>query len=912
MNPPVINAEQQRLNQDREGNKGWRKWGPYVSERSWGTVREDYSEKGDAWSYFPHEHARSKAYRWGEDGLAGFCDRYQILVFSLAVWNRKDPILKERLFGLVPDEANHGEDVKEYYYYLDATPTHSYMKYLYKYPQCEFPYRQLIEGNCSRSRDQREYELLDTGAFIDNRYFDVVVEYAKAAEDDICIRIEVFNRGPEAASIDVIPQIWFRNTWGWGEQRKESPEIHLLGHDNDADCLVADDSTSDCLKNLLHPYRLGKRYCYVQSGGNVLFTNNETNKELLYGKATKNSTPFVKDGFHRHIIHGEPTVNPENLGTKACSHISIDDIPAGESRVVRLRISDTAISQPLKSVDSIIHQRKAEADEFYQSIHPPKATEDERRVQRQAYAGMIWTKQIYLFDVKQWLEGDNPSAPPPQSRKKIRNQHWKHLNSMRILSMPDKWEYPWFAAWDLAFHTIPLARIDPEFAKEQLWLLLFEQFQHPNGQLPAYEWEFSDLNPPVHAWAVWRVYNMDRIQSGKPDRVFLEKCFHKLLINFAWWINKVDGEGNNVFEGGFLGLDNITTFDRSKPLDNHTSLKQADATGWMGMFCLNLMRIALELAKDNQAYVGLATKFFEHYVYIGAAMKNMGGRNFNLWSEQDGLFYDVLCYPDGSYHRFRLRSLVSLIPLYATERLEESWIELFPTFKANLEWFLRNRKEIADTCLSIQENASGRVYLLSLVNETQLARILQSMCDSNEFLSPFGLRSLSKYHLQNPYSFSGEQVSYEPAETRMWLKGGNSNWRGPIWFPTTFLMIESLRKLAKVYENRLAVPSNLEIHNSADSDSLSTDWIDNSSDGMTNLTELARTYADRLISLFTRNEDGKRPIYGQSTVLQSDPHWKDLLLFHEYFNAETGEGLGACHQTGWTGLVASLIDEWRR
>ncbi len=708
--------------------------------------------------------------------------------------------------------------------------------------------------------------------------------------------------------MDIVPQLWFRNTWGWGAERRPTPEIRFASQSDGYLCLVADDSKSDALQSLLHPYRLGHRYWYAQSGGEPLFTDNETNNKRLYGPGAINATPFVKDGFHQHIVAGEASVNPDGVGTKACIRYQDVRVPAGGSVAIRLRLSDQPLNAPLSEVDGIIENRRKEADAFYASIHPAKASNDEKRVQRQALAGMIWTKQIYLFDVNLWLEGDNPNLPPPESRTQNRNTHWKHLNSMRILSMPDKWEYPWFAAWDLAFHCVPLALVDPEFAKSQLWLLLFEQFQHPNGQIPAYEWEFSDLNPPVHAWAVWRIYNMDRIQTGTADREFLEKCFHKLLINFAWWINKVDGEGNNVFEGGFLGLDNITTFDRSAPITDGKSLKQADATGWMGMFCLNLMRIALELAKENQAYVGLATKFFEHYVYIGAAMKNMGGRNFNLWSQQDGLFYDVLCYPDGSYHRFRLRSLVSLIPLYATERLEESWLEGFPTFKANLEWFLRNRTELTETCLSTRENASGRVYLLSLVSEVQLERILESMWDSNEFLSPFGLRSLSKYHQDQPYTFAGEEVRYEPAETKMWLKGGNSNWRGPLWFPTTFLMIESLRKLAKVYGSDVVVPSRALNSDAQDEANLSGGSKTANEVG---LLDIAQGYADRMISLFTRNEDGDRPIYGQRRIMQDDPHWRDHLLFHEYFNAETGEGLGACHQTGWSGLVASLIAEWR-
>ncbi len=815
-----------------------------------------------------------------------------------------DPILKERLFGVVPREANHGEDVKEYYYYLDATPTHSYLKYLYKYPHAEYPYRDLVESGRTRGLHDREYELLDTGVFNENRYFDVQVEYAKADTDDICIRIEIFNRGAEPASIHVLPQLWFRNRWAWSGQPTAEPIIYSDERSSDdCLCLVADDTQAEPLKNLLKPYALGQRRLYAENGGKPLFTNNESNASRLYGAHVANRSPFVKDAFHRYVVQGEDCINHQGRGTKACVHYGPITIPGGESHVIRLRLTDRAMDEssidnaPLVDVDRIVQLRRSEADEFYDSVHPPKASEDERRVQRQALAGMIWTKQIYLFDVNAWLQGDNPSAPPPPEHARIRNVHWKHLNSMRILSMPDKWEYPWFAAWDLAFHCIPLTLVDPEFAKEQLWLLLFEQFQHPNGQIPAYEWEFSDLNPPVHAWAVWRVYNMDRLRTGRADRAFLEKCFHKLLINFAWWVNKVDAAGNNVFEGGFLGLDNITTFDRSDKRSDGTSLKQADATGWMGMFCLNLMRIALELSKENPTYVALATKFFEHYVYIGSAMKNMGGRNFQLWSEHDGMFYDVMSYPDGSFHRFRLRSLVSLIPLYAVERLESKWIEGFESFKENLNWFLRNRSHITNACVTPCENDSGEVYLLSLVNKTQLERILTAVWDPEEFRSPYGLRSLSKYHAAHPYRFDGQDVHYDPGESRTWIKGGNSNWRGPIWFPTTFLLIESLRKAAKVFGDDFQVPA---AHASDDEAS------------SVSLKNIAEGLANRMIAMFVRDADGRRPIYGDRDIMQNDPAWRDCLLFHEYFHAETGEGLGACHQTGWTGLVASLIDEWRR
>src|SRR2546422_3088153 len=660
--------EHSRLRENTGAVPVWRRWGPYVSERSWGTVREDYSPDGSAWDYLTHDQARSKAYRWGEDGLAGICDRYQILVFSLAIWNGRDPILKERAFGLVPSQGNHGEDVKEYYFYLDNTPTHSYMKYLYKYPQAEFPYQQLVEENRRRGGQGPEYELLDTGVFDEDRYFDVFVEYAKASPDDICIRIEACNHGPEAAPLHIIPHLWFRNTWAWSDPPGPEPRITLGTEGRGFLSLVADDSTADPPSNLEFEYRLGPRYLYSEAGGMPLFTDNETNMPKVYGPWAVNRKPYAKDGFHRHIVKGEQTVNPGFVGTKACVQY-LRQVPAGGSVVLRLRLAPEQMKAPFKDADKVMATRRAEADEFYEVIHPPKATEDERRVQRQAFAGMLWSKQSYLFDVNHWLDGDNPNWPPPASRTTIRNMHWRHLNSMRIISMPDKWEYPWFAAWDLAFHTIPLTLVDPEFAKEQLWLLLFEQFQHANGQIPAYEWEFSDLNPPVHAWALWRVYNMDRIRSGKADRHFLERCFHKLLINFAWWINKVDTRGNNVFEGGFLGLDNITVVDRSEKLPHGAVLEQSDGTGWMGMFCLNMMRIALELAKENRVYEGLALKFFQHYVYIGAAMKRMGGRNYDLWDDEDGFFYDILRYPDGSFTNFRVPSLAGPVPWHPDERL---------------------------------------------------------------------------------------------------------------------------------------------------------------------------------------------------------------------------------------------------
>ena len=871
----------------------WRRWGPYVSERAWGTVREDYSRDGNAWNHLTHEQARSKAYRWGEDGLAGICDRYQLLVFALALWNGRDPILKERAFGLVPSEGNHGEDVKEYYFYLDSTPTHSYMKYLYKYPQREFPYRQLIEENQRREGRGFEYELLDTGVFDEERYFDVFVEYAKVSPDDIVIRVEAFNRGPEDAPLEIIPHLWFRNTWGWHDPPGPEPKITEGRKGDDYVSLIADHSAAEMLKTIPVKYQIGERYLYGEPGAELLFTNNETNPRIQSAPRLVTRSDYFKDAFHRYIINGEDVINHKGEGTKACLRYE-RTVPAQGSVVVRLRLTPDETRRPLVDVDRIIAERRAEADEFYASIHPPKASEDERLIQRQAFAGLLWTKQSYLFDVHVWMDGDNPADPPPESHRNIRNQHWMHLNSMRILSMPDKWEYPWFAAWDLAFHCVALALVDPEFAKENLWLMLFEQFQHPNGQIPAYEWEFSDLNPPVQAWACWRIYNMDRIASGRADRDWLEKCFHKLLINFAWWVNKVDREGNNLFEGGFLGLDNITVIDRSERLEGGVVLEQSDATGWMGMLCLNLMRIALELAKENNVYESLATKFFEHYVYVGAAMKRMGGRNYSLWDERDNFFYDVLRYPNGDFHKFRVRSLVGIIPLYAIERLEIEWIKPFEFFKSNLEWFVRNRQDLVQRCVHMIKHDGVDVFVLAVVDEDQLKCILRRVADPNEFLSDYGLRSLSKYHEEHPFIFGHREVRYEPAESDTKLKGGNSNWRGPVWFPTTFLLIESLRKLGKAYGPRFSVQ-----------------LADGSGSEVT-LTEMAEEIANRMIKIFVKDDQGRRPVYGGTKRFQEDPHWRDYILFYEYFHGDNGAGIGASHQTGWTALVASLIDEWRR
>src|SRR5215208_1157134 len=891
--PDLGSKEHERL-AGRDGDlTAWRRWGPYVAERAWGTVREDYSAEGHAWEFMTHDQARSTAYRWGEDRLAGFCDRYQILVFALALWNERDPILKERAFGLTPTEGNHGEDVKEYYFYLDATPTHSYMKWLYKYPQHAYPYHQLIEENRGRHGRGREFELLDAGIFDDNRYFDVIVEYAKASPEDLVIRVTIENRGPDAAPIHLLPHLWFRNTWTWSEPPGPKPRIQPGPTGPGFVSLLADDRTATPPRNLLFEYRLGPRYLYIEEGGELLVADNETNAERASGASAQRQKPYVKDAFHRYVIDGEDATNPAQLGTKSCVHYRYVVPPRG-SVTLRMRLIPDVLDAPLRDVDAVLRQRLAEADEFFATIQPPAASDDERLVQRQAFAGLLWTKQIYLFDVNQWLEGDAVHRPLPEARRFVRNSQWRHLNSMRVLSMPDKWEFPWFAAWDLAFHVLPLALVDPEFAKEQLWVLLFEQFLHPSGQIPAYEWEFSDVNPPVHAWAVWRVYSLDKSRTGRGDREFLEKCFHKLLINFALWVNKVDRQGNNIFQGGFLGLDNIAVLDRGRPLPEGAILEQSDATGWMAMFCLNLMRIALELAKENQAYEGLATKFFQHYIYVGAAMTNMGGRHYQLWDEEDGFFYDVLRFPDDRFERFRVRSLVGLIPIYAVERLEEHSTLPLLGFRESLDWFLRNKPQIVgNLCLPL-EPVGERDYLLAIVDEAQLRRMLQRVLDPDEFLSPWGLRSLSREHEVRPFHFADQEVRYAPGEADIKIMGGNSNWRGPVWFPTTYVMIESLRTLGEAYGPRFTVAA------------------DGRSGPPVTLGQVAEDLANRLIHIFTRDPSGRRPVHGDRRKFQEDPLWRDLILFHEYFHAETGEGLGASHQTGWTGLVASLIDERRQ
>jgi hypothetical protein len=875
-------AEYQRLNQPSSGPvHPWRKWGPYVSERSWGTVREDYSANGDAWEYLSHDQARSKAYRWGEDAIAGLCDRYQLLVLGFAFWNGRDPILKERMFGLTNMEGNHGEDVKEYWFYLDNTPTHSYMRLLYKYPQREFPYVQLIRENSPEKRNM-EYELLDTGVFDDDRYFDIFIEYAKASPEDICIRLEAVNRGPEAAEFHCIPQLWFRNNWPEDAAADAKPVINFAAS-GETTVLSAVDPRPEPLGNLPFHYTLEKTFLQGPAGA-ALFTDNES---------ASSERRYAKDGFHRFIIHGEPCVNPARLGSKAGIHYR-ETISAGGSYVLRLRLSNKPAADGLREVDKVVTQRRKEADEFYASIAPPLATVEEKQIQRSALAGMLWSKQIYLFDVDKWLSEKVGDDGAHQARQGIRNTHWRHLNSMRILAVPDRWEYPWFAAWDLAFQCVTIALVDPAFAKENLWLLLFEQFQHPNGQIPAYEWEFSDLNPPVHAWACWRVYEIERAQTGRGDVEFLKRAFHKLLINFAWWVNRVDSQGNNIFEGGFLGLDNITVVDRSTAQGSGIILEQSDATGWMAFFCLSLMKIALELSKTDPTYEVLATKFFEHFVYISAAMKKMGGRNYQLWDEQDGFFYDVLRYPNGDFHKFRVRSLVGLIPIYAIEVLQRSELEQHKTFLSDIEWFIRNRSDLVGHACGAIDDGGDRRYVMGVVDRQHLSRIMARLLDPAEFLSPAGLRSLSKFHLEHPFQFGDVTLRYEPAESVERIKGGNSNWRGPVWFPTTYLLIASLIRFSEAFGPSLSV------------------MPPTGADAPVTPRDLAADLANRLINIFKRDERGFRPCYGGTLKLQQDPHWRDHLLFHEYFHGDNGAGLGATHQTGWTGLVANLIDEFRR
>lgn len=883
----ILNAEEKRLEDARLKAADWKDWGPYVSERAWGTVREDYSADGSAWDYFPFEHSHLRAYRWNEDGIAGICDRKQNLCFAVSLWNGQDAILKERMFGLAGPKGNHGEDVKEYYYYLDSTPTHSYMKFLYKYPQAAFPYQDLYDENGRRDKSQDEYELIDTGIFDDDKYFDVFIEYAKAGTDDICIKITAINRGSEAAPLHILPTVWFRNTWSWSE----TPEKPVLEKaDIDTEGLSA-----------IQLRRPGADVAWLLSEGDsqALFTENETNFQKLYNG--ENASVYAKDGINDFVINNDLTaVNPNAAGTKASIHYSLT-IPPNGTKEIYLRLSGQSAASGqhfptseafLTDCKTIFAARIREANEFYAGVIPEKLTDDGKNVMRQSLAGMLWSKQYFHYIVKDWLEGDSASPRPPDERLSGRNSTWKHLYNDDIISMPDKWEYPWYAAWDLAFHCIPLALVDSDFAKRQLVLLLREWYMHPNGQIPAYEWAFGDVNPPVHAWAALRVYKIEAKATGIADRAFLEKVFHKLLLNFTWWVNRKDAEGNNIFEGGFLGLDNVGVFDRSKPLPGGAHLEQSDGTSWMAMYCLNMLAIALELAKEDKVYEDVASKFFEHFVYISGAMNKVGSSETELWNEEDGFYYDVL-HMDGEQRPIKLRSLVGLIPLFAVETLESAWLEDLPDFRRRTEWFLENRPDLTAGIACMQKAGQNDRRLLALVNKERLRRVLTIMLSEKEFLSDHGIRSLSRRYKVSPYTFElgGElhTVEYEPGESRSGMFGGNSNWRGPVWFPVNYLLIEALQKFDFFYgdEFKIEFPTG--------SGNLLTLW------------QISQELEKRLCSIFLKNDDGQRPLHSDVERFQNGEHWRDNLLFHEYFHGDSGKGLGASHQTGWTGLVGKLI-----
>ncbi|SAK88316.1 Mannosyl oligosaccharide glucosidase [Caballeronia arationis] len=879
-----MTAEHDRLDQARSRDAPWKAWGPYLSERQWGTVREDYSDSGDAWNYFNHDQARSRAYRWGEDGLAGISDDQQILCFALSLWNGNDPILKERLFGLTNSEGNHGEDVKEYYFYLDSTPTHSYMKYLYKYPQSAYPYADLAATNSRRGRQDFEYELMDTGVFDDDRYFDVFVEYAKASPEDILIQITAFNRGPASAALHLLPTLWFRNVWSWGEEALR-PSLRQAAAAEDAGCVVA----------AVHR-ELGAWSLYCEGTAALLFTENDTNTERLSGMP--NRTPFVKDGIDSTVVHrAEGAVNPEKRGTKAAAHYRFD-VSAGESRTVRLRLRREAPEQA-PSVEAAfgdaysdtLNTRRKEADDFYATVIPASLDDDARNVMRQALAGMMWSKQFYYYDVDRWLteRGADPFNP---QRRSPRNDHWHHMFNADIVSMPDKWEYPWYAAWDLAFHVLALTLVDPDFGKQQLDLMLRERYLHPNGQLPAYEWNFGDVNPPVHAWSTIFTYRLEEFRHGQGDLVWLERAFHKLLLNFTWWVNRKDREGNNVFEGGFLGLDNIGVFDRSAPLPTGGYLEQADGTAWMALFCENMLEIAAQLALQNPAYVDMCVKFVSHFLWIASSMLR-AGQGTGMWDEEDGFFYDVLRLPDGRSERLKVRSMVGLLPLCAVTSFDGALVEREPEAFQNLKRFIDARPEIVASIHDLTAKGVGGRRLAAILNEDKLRRVLAKMLDENEFLSPYGIRSLSRHHADHPYTYraGGQEyrVSYLPAESDTGMFGGNSNWRGPVWMPVNGLIIRALLQYFTFYGNDFKV-----------------ECPTNSGHFMT-LYEVAEEITNRLARIFLRGPDGRRPVYGGTRKFQDDPHWRDHILFYEYFHGDNGAGLGASHQTGWTGIVSRAM-----
>ncbi|MEO1051577.1 MAG: glucosidase [Bacteroidota bacterium] len=873
-----MNAENKRLEEAKQKVKDWRKWGPYVSDRQWGTVREDYSADGNAWGAVTHDMARSWAYRWGEDGIAGICDDQQLLCFSMAFWNGQDPIIKERLFGLSGIEGNHGEDVKEYYYYLDNVPSHSYMKYLYKYPYNEFPYNQIAHENSGRGRKDTEFELIDTGIFDDNEYFDIFIEYAKNDAEDILIKVSAANRGPREAKLEMLPQVWFRNTWSWSEDGYK-PQMLI---DDQGKCRI------------IHR-DLGRYTLYCEGTSQFLFTENETNLRRFGSIAS--GKRFFKDGINNYVINPRrKCVDNTKVGTKAAARYKLS-IPAGETATIRIRLTKGDVAgDPFEQFDHIFWQRIQEANEFYGSVLQTNQEPDSLSIQRQALAGMLWSKQFYHYDVSQWLDGDQARTGPPKSRHFGRNAHWRHLHNADIILMPDKWEYPWYAAWDLAFHCVTMATVDPQFAKGQLILFTREWYMNPNGQLPAYEWEFSDVNPPVHAWATWEVYLADKKKNnGEGDTDYLKSVFHKLLMNFTWWVNKVDRDGNNIFEGGFLGLDNISAFDRSRELPNGAYIEQADGSGWMAMYSLNMMRMALELSKTDAIYQDMATKFFEHFLYIAGAMANIGKEHVNIWDEEDQFFYDVLNLPGAKSQRLKVRSIVGLIPLFVVEVLDGELIDAMPVFKRRMDWFLKYRPDLANLVSHWEVPGSGKRKLLSLLRGHRMMKLLQRMLDEAEFLSDFGIRGMSKHHLEHPYTVNFEgallSVDYQPGESQSDIFGGNSNWRGPVWFPINFLIVKSLRKFYTYYGDnfKFEFPSG--------------------SGNKLNLNEIADEITERLSKIFLKRSDGKRPVFGDYDKLQHDPHFKDYILFYEYFHGENGLGLGASHQTGWTSLVVNLMME---
>ena len=852
----------------------WKKWGPYVSNREWGVVREDYSEDGDAWNYTNHDSAESKTYRWGEEGICGICDDFQKLVFSVGFWNKKDKMVKERFFGLSNEQGNHGEDVKEYFYYLDSTPTHSYMKMLYKYPQNAFPYEDLIKTNAERGKNDPEYELIDTGILDQNEYFDIFIEYAKERSNDILVKLTVINKSEKEAPLIILPTIWFRNTWNWG-------------YDNYKPQLSSEEATSVKVDHK----DLEIKNIYAKQSEKTLFCDNETNNERLY--QSPNESKYTKDGINDFVINGNSqSVNPKDIGTKASFFID-ENFKAKETKTFEFRISDKNLKQPFEDFDEIFAARQKDADDFYAEIQKGIQSDDEKLVQRQAFAGMLWNKMYYHYNVEKWLKGDPAEVKPSKSRERIRNYEWKHLNNQHIISMPDKWEYPWYATWDLAFHAISFSLIDPGFAKYQLKLFLFEWYMHPNGQLPAYEWNFSDVNPPVHAWAVFRVFKIDEYLNDKPDLEFLESAFQKLLMNFTWWVNKKDNNGNNIFEGGFLGLDNIGVFDRNLPLPNGEHLEQSDGTSWMAMFALNMMRIALELALYNKVYEEMAMKFFEHFLSIANSLDNMGEENFSLWDEEDEFFYDAIASSDGDHMYLRMRTIVGLIPMFAVEVIDDEMIEKLPNFKKRMKWVLENKPELASLVSHWEVKGQDSKHLLSLLRGHRLKRLLSRMLNPDEFLSDYGIRALSKEYEKNPYQLNlngtDYSVKYTPAESDSALFGGNSNWRGPIWFPINFLIIESLQRFFFYYSPDFMVE------------------YPTGSGNYANLDQIADALSKRLSKIFLKDENGNRPVNGQYPRFQTDPDFKDHILFYEYFHGDNGRGVGASHQTGWTGLIAKIL-----